>query len=304
MAACRKPAMAMCCARSAYLSVAVLIGLTALAALRLRRHRASCPFSMIVLLAWCVASALWAPETDHRAAPRRSGSGGGGFAVPERGALGAERAFLIWRWLLAAMLLVNFLSIPLIAAARHGAGEIDPALVGRLARSLRPQEYRRRGLRPHRHRLFLFTRNGQRNWIGIADRAGSLRLPGHDPFQILGRLSGDRAGLRLALPLRLARRPEPRHPGALRRDPGRRRGPVCAAGCRRPSRARWKIPPSSPAARQSGRRNCAISPTIPCWARALAPSPTPRRSRRCTIMSAAAGWMRSATAITAICRCW
>ena len=31
--------------------------------------------------------------------------------------LGAARAFLIWRWLLAAILLVNFLSIPLVEVA-------------------------------------------------------------------------------------------------------------------------------------------------------------------------------------------
>ncbi len=44
--------------------------------------------------------------------------------------LGTERASTLWRWLLAFVLLVNYLSIPLIPAARHGAGELDPALVG------------------------------------------------------------------------------------------------------------------------------------------------------------------------------
>jgi O-antigen ligase len=81
--------------------------------------------------------------------------------------LGAQRAFFLWRWLLAAILLVNFLSIPLIAAARHGASEIDPALVGNW-----------RGLYGHKNLagavcaltalVFLFTQNGKRNWIGIA----------------------------------------------------------------------------------------------------------------------------------------
>ena len=150
----------------AYLSVAVLIGVMALLRHGLESIRIV-PLSMILLLTWCVASALWAPET--------------GIVLRRAGLevvvvvslllsvelLGAERAFLIWRWLLAAILLVNFLSIPLIPAARHGAGEIDPALVGNW-----------RGLYGHKNLagavcaltaiLFLFTRNGRRNWIGIA----------------------------------------------------------------------------------------------------------------------------------------
>jgi O-antigen ligase len=124
------------------------------------------PFSMLVLLVWCVASALWAPETAI--VLRRAGLEVVVVVSLFLGVelLGAERAFLIWRWLLAAILLVNFLSIPLIAAARHGGSEIDPALVGDW-----------RGLYGHKNMagavsaltaiVFLFTRNGQRNWIGI-----------------------------------------------------------------------------------------------------------------------------------------
>ncbi len=149
----------------AYLSLA---GLTVLAAIQRFGMGAlrALPFSMALLLAWCVASALWAPES--------------GIVLRRAGlevvvvlslllsveTLGAERAFTLWRWLLAFVLLVNFLSIPLIAAARHGAGEIDPALVGNW-----------RGLYGHKNvagavcaitaLLFLFTRNGWKNWIGI-----------------------------------------------------------------------------------------------------------------------------------------
>jgi exopolysaccharide production protein ExoQ len=148
-----------------YLSVAALIGMMALQRYGFEAIRIV-PFSMIVLLAWCVASALWAPETTI--VLRRAGlevvvviSLFLGVEI-----LGAERAFLIWRWLLAAILLVNFLSIPFIAAARHGGSEIDAALVGDW-----------RGLYGHKNMagavsaltaiVFLFTRNGQRNWIGI-----------------------------------------------------------------------------------------------------------------------------------------
>ena len=149
----------------AYLSVAALVGLTAIqrfgfAALRV------VPLSLALLLAWCLASALWAPEST--VVLRRAG-----LEVVivvslmlSVSTLGAERAFTLWRWLLALVLLVNFVSIPLIGAARHATGEIDPALVGNW-----------RGLYGHKNIagavcamtviLFLFTRTGWKNWIGI-----------------------------------------------------------------------------------------------------------------------------------------
>ena len=150
----------------AYLGVAAMIGLAALQRFGLGLL-ARLPVSMGLLLAWCLASALWAPETGI--VLRRAG-----LEVVLVVSLmlsvetvGPERAFTIWRWLLAAVLLVNFLSIPLIPAARHAAGEIDPALVGNW-----------RGLYGHKNiagavcavtvLLFLFTHNGRRNWMGIA----------------------------------------------------------------------------------------------------------------------------------------
>jgi O-antigen ligase len=148
-----------------YLTAAALAGLAAsqrygMAALR------AVPLSMGILLTWCVASALWAPETNI--VLRRAG-----LEVVlvvslmlSVETLGPSRAFTIWRWLLAAVLAVNFLSIPLVESARHGAGEIDPALVGNW-----------RGLYGHKNIagavcaltaiLFLFTRTGWKNWIGI-----------------------------------------------------------------------------------------------------------------------------------------
>jgi O-antigen ligase len=149
----------------AYLGVAAMIGLTALTRYGMDAVRIV-PMSMILLLSWCLASALWAPETA--VAIRRAGLEVVVVAslLISVETLGAERAFLIWRWLLAAILLVNFLSIPLIASARHGASEIDPALVGSW-----------RGLYGHKNIAgavcaltaitFLFSQNGRRNWIGI-----------------------------------------------------------------------------------------------------------------------------------------
>ena len=150
----------------AYLSVAGLIGIAAMQRFGMGALRAL-PLSMGLLLAWCLASALWAPETDI--VLRRAG-----LEVVvvlslmlSVETIGPARALVLWRWLLAAVLVVNFLSIPLIPAARHAAGEIDPALVGNW-----------RGLYGHKNVagavcaitaiLFLFTRNGWRNWMGIA----------------------------------------------------------------------------------------------------------------------------------------
>jgi exopolysaccharide production protein ExoQ len=155
----------------AYLGVAGMIALAAIQRFGLGALRAL-PFSMALLLAWCLASALWAPEPH--VVLRRAG-----LEVVVVVSLmlsvetiGATRAFTIWRWLLAVVLLVNFISIPLIPAARHAAGEIDPALVGNW-----------RGLYGHKNVagsvcaitaiLFLFSKTGWRNWIGITIAAAS-----------------------------------------------------------------------------------------------------------------------------------
>lgn len=154
-----------------YLLTAALVGLTALQRYGIAALRAV-PVSMGLLLAWCVASALWAPETNI--VLRRAG-----LEVVlvvslmlSVETLGPARAFNIWRWLLAVVLVVNFISIPLVASARHGAGEIDPALVGNW-----------RGLYGHKNIagavcaitaiLFLFTKTGWKNWIGIAIAAAA-----------------------------------------------------------------------------------------------------------------------------------
>jgi exopolysaccharide production protein ExoQ len=124
------------------------------------------PLSMALLLCWCLLSSLWAAE--HGVALRRAGL----EVVVVLSVLlsvdtiGAERAFRLWRILLAIILLANWISIPLIATARHLPGELDPALVGNW-----------RGLYGHKNiagavcvmtaLCFLFSRNGWRNWIGI-----------------------------------------------------------------------------------------------------------------------------------------
>ncbi|HET7083869.1 MAG TPA: O-antigen ligase family protein [Rhizomicrobium sp.] len=154
-----------------YLGVAGLIGIAAIQRFGIGALRAV-PVSMSLLLGWCLASAWWAPQPDL--VLRRAGLEvvlvlSVALSVET---LGTTRAFLLWRWFLAAVLLVNFLSIPLVAVARHGVGEIDPGLIGNW-----------RGLYGHKNIagaacaltaiLFLFTQNGWRNWIGIAIAAAA-----------------------------------------------------------------------------------------------------------------------------------
>jgi O-antigen ligase len=88
------------------------------------------PVLLALLLAWCAASALWAAEPG--VAFRRAGleiilalSVMLGVDV-----VGAERSLALWRWLLLAILVVNWASIPLIHTAVHNPGEQDPGLVG------------------------------------------------------------------------------------------------------------------------------------------------------------------------------
>jgi len=88
------------------------------------------PLLLALLVVWCVASSLWAAEPGVTF--RRAGlevvivlSAMWGVEV-----LGIERALKLFRGVLAAVLIVNWLSIPFIKAAIHQPGEFDPALVG------------------------------------------------------------------------------------------------------------------------------------------------------------------------------
>jgi exopolysaccharide production protein ExoQ len=88
------------------------------------------PLTMMVLLGWCLLSATW------------SAAGGVVFRravlitevtiTPLLGValLGPERAFSRLRTVLVIVLVANWISIPLISTAVHGAGEQDPKLIG------------------------------------------------------------------------------------------------------------------------------------------------------------------------------
>src|SRR6185312_6643490 len=88
------------------------------------------PLSVMVLLGWCLLSALW------------SDAGGVVFrravlitevtsaALLGTAMLGAERAFRRLRLVLLVVLVANWISIPLIPTAVHLVGEQDPKLIG------------------------------------------------------------------------------------------------------------------------------------------------------------------------------
>ena len=88
------------------------------------------PLSLALLLGWCLLSALWAGEPG--VAFRRAGleivivvS-----VLLSIDTIGAERGLALWRYVLIGVLIVNWISIPLLPQAIHQAGEADPSLVG------------------------------------------------------------------------------------------------------------------------------------------------------------------------------
>ncbi|HEX3810253.1 MAG TPA: O-antigen ligase family protein [Rhizomicrobium sp.] len=88
------------------------------------------PITLAILLVWCVASAGWAASPDITV--RRAGleviivlS-----AMLSVDTLGPKRSLELLRWVLAGVLIVNWISIPLVPQAVHLPGEIDPALIG------------------------------------------------------------------------------------------------------------------------------------------------------------------------------
>ena len=88
------------------------------------------PVLLLLLLAWCLLSALWSGEPGVTL--RRAGLAVvlviSAMLIVET--VGAERSLVLWRWVLAAVLVANLASIHFIPQAVHLAGETDPSLVG------------------------------------------------------------------------------------------------------------------------------------------------------------------------------
>ena len=123
------------------------------------------PPALLTMLAWCVLSAFWSAVPDitlRRAALAAIVVISTMLSVD---LIGPSRAFFLWRIVLAAVLVINWLSIPLIATAVHLPGDADPGLVGDW-RGLYAQKNSAGAVCVMTAILFLFSRNGRNNWIG------------------------------------------------------------------------------------------------------------------------------------------
>ena len=155
-----------------YIGVFAVVLLTAVQRRGLGAVRAM-PFLLGLLQVWCLLSAIWADA--HGVAFRRAAleviltlS-----VLLSADTIGPERAFRYWRITLAAILVVNWISIPLVATAVHLPGELDPGLVGDW-RGLYGQKNAAGAACAMTALLFLFTRNGRYNWMGWLVAAASL----------------------------------------------------------------------------------------------------------------------------------
>jgi O-antigen ligase len=88
------------------------------------------PPLMSALLAWCLFTSIWAAQSDVTF--RRAGLE---VVIVISAMLGVQtvgtaRAFQLLRYVLAGVLIVNWLSIPLVAQSVHLANEPDPGIVG------------------------------------------------------------------------------------------------------------------------------------------------------------------------------
>lgn len=88
------------------------------------------PLLLMVLLAWCVMSAMWAGEPGITV--RRAGLEVVIVASAMLGVnvLGVERSLRLLYWVLAGVLVVNWISIFVLPQAIHLSNEIDPSLIG------------------------------------------------------------------------------------------------------------------------------------------------------------------------------
>lgn len=114
------------------LSYASVFMLIVYAAMREKGHQAFAvlPPVLACLLVWCLASAAWSAEPG--VALRRAALEAVVVlsAMLSVSTVGVERSFQLWRWLLAAVLIVNWLSIPFVHQAVHLPGDPEPLLVG------------------------------------------------------------------------------------------------------------------------------------------------------------------------------
>jgi O-antigen ligase len=91
---------------------------------------AAVPPLLAALLAWCLTSALWASAPDvalRRAALAIVVAISAMLSVD---AVGTERSLRLWGYVLAGVLIVNWIAVAVVPQAVHLPGEQDPGLVG------------------------------------------------------------------------------------------------------------------------------------------------------------------------------
>ena len=131
------------------------------------------PLSIMALLGWCLLSATWSIAGD--VVFRRAILITEVTVTPLLGVamLGPERAFGHLRTVLVIVLVVNWISIPLIPAAIHGMGEQDPKLIGNW-RGLYDQKNIAGAVCAMTVLLFLFPGTRGRRWTDWLVIAGAL----------------------------------------------------------------------------------------------------------------------------------
>ena len=114
--------------------ISYILVFAAIVAAAYDRHRLDAlsvvPLGFFFVLGWCLLSAAWSNVPG--VVIRRAGLEF--FVVVSVmlsvKTLGPERVLHLWRYVLAGVLIVNWISIPLIPQAVHVPGETDPGLVG------------------------------------------------------------------------------------------------------------------------------------------------------------------------------
>lgn len=151
------------------LSYLFAFGLVAVAAYERRALNAlsAVPISIALLLAWCFVSAAWAHEpsvTMRRTILEAIVVLSVMFSVDT---IGAERALRLWSYVLVLILVINWISIPLVPQAVHLASEGKPQLVGDW-RGLYQQKNTAGAVSAVTALIFLYYFLRQRNWIDLA----------------------------------------------------------------------------------------------------------------------------------------
>jgi exopolysaccharide production protein ExoQ len=148
-----------------FVTAFAIIMLAALAAQGLNIIRAV-PLTLGLLIVWCISSALWAasPDVVFRRATLATIVTLSTLVSARN--LGPERAFRYLRIVLVCVLVVSWISIPLISTAVHLANEPDAQLIGDW-----------RGIYIHKNGagamcaltalIFLFSIGGRRHWTDV-----------------------------------------------------------------------------------------------------------------------------------------